>query len=82
MKRAWLVYQAGLANVFVGEVSDDSTRVMQSTFRDCEMYVRGFRDAGYPVHVMHCDVAGDVAGRGWADGPGELFSESKGWVTA
>lgn len=73
-----LVYQCGIANVFdISSASGDPIRLMQSGFRDCEMFLRGAAHAGVRTEIRHCDQAGDVAGSQWEPGAGELFVENK-----
>lgn len=73
IKRAMLVYQAGIANVF--EVScfnlagygREAIRLMQSDFKTCLAYVRGLGDCGVVVRSAHCNEAGDIVDRPWND---------------
>ena len=79
VKRAILVYQGGIANVF--EIRDTPEhvanatyrkRLLQSDFRTCESFARGLACAGVEVSSMACNQAGDIAGAQWGllgDGP-------------
>ena len=76
-----LVYQAGIANVFVFEeipvkdtrneanngltIGSDRVLVLQSDFRTCESFCRGLRTAGKLVRVAWCNQAGDIIGAFW-----------------
>lgn len=78
MRKAALVYQCGIANVF--ELDDDGVRIrrlLQHDFRTCEAFARGLRAAGVTVVTAHSDVAGDVASFPWSNGPGDIFSDAK-----
>lgn len=76
MKLAFLVYQCGLANVFIND-GVGPKRVMQHAFGPCEYFARGLKYAGYDVEVRHCDKAGDIAAEIWAKGRGETFADAK-----
>jgi hypothetical protein len=71
VRRAVLVYQAGIANVFAVEsfnMADsgrDAKRLLQSDFRSCEMFARGLEAAGVLVASAHCNQAGDIAHSAW-----------------
>ena len=73
VKRAVLVYQAGIANVFSVECFNlapygrDAKRLLQGTFQQCEWYARGLAAAGVPVTSMHCNQAGDISGSVWSE---------------
>lgn len=72
-KRAVLVYQAGIANVF--EVScfnanphgRNAKRLLQHAFGPCEWFVKGLAHAGYSVTSMQCNQAGDVTEAQWSE---------------
>jgi hypothetical protein len=80
-----LVYQNGLANVFVLETYQRpespegrmAKRVLQHDYSACEWFARGMGQCGATVDTYHCDELGDIAARPWKPGPGELFQESK-----
>lgn len=63
--RATIVYQTGIANVFCYELAPGRSllarRVMQGTFRDCEIFCHGLKFAGIPVEVASINKAGDIA---------------------
>ena len=72
VKRAILVYQAGLANVFevktISEVSarrGEAKRLMQHNFRLCEFFARGLEAAGCEVASMECNMPGDISSQTW-----------------
>jgi hypothetical protein len=73
-KKAVIVYQAGIANVFEVECFNmapygrEAVHIMQSDFRSCESYARGLKHAGYTVAVASCNKAGDVAHQTWIAG--------------
>ncbi len=83
VKRAVLVYQVGLANVFMVDpvVGADRIvgrrRMLQADYRSCELYAKGLRDAGSELEVAHCDEAGDVTRADWQPGAGDLWREKK-----
>lgn len=71
INRAFLVYQAGIANVFMVECANlapfgrEAKRLMQGDFRTCEAYARGLADAGVYVHSAACNRAGDIRDEQW-----------------
>jgi hypothetical protein len=77
---ARLVYQVGIANVFIIRQSGDIRRVQQGDYRSCEWMARGIRLAGVPLTTWHCDMAGDILPfkDRWQPGQGELWKEMKG----
>jgi hypothetical protein len=72
-KKAVLVYQAGIANVFevtsfnMSDFGRDARRIMQNAFGPCEWFARGLVAAGWTVCSAHCNEAGDIAGRKWTE---------------
>ena len=88
----YLVYQAGIANVFLvdafnlnadGGKSGGVQRLLQSTFSECEMFVRGMARAGASVRTAYCNQAGDISGSQWfSDLDNAPFSESQHPITA
>jgi hypothetical protein len=88
VKRAVLVYQVGIANVFAvdrwshGDPSKRRVRrLMQHAYRPCIDFARGLAAAGVMVRTAHCDECGDIADRPWTAGPGDLWRESKARIT-
>jgi hypothetical protein len=80
LRAAMLVYQCGIANVFGVYLERDGerrTRLMQHSFGACEHFAKGIAAAGVPVSVHHCDEAGDIIGREWRSGAGDMFREGK-----
>lgn len=72
MKKIYfLVYQAGIANVFVADVNNRKTvftnhrRINQLDFKSAENFCRGLREAGATVKVEWCNQAGDIAYSLW-----------------
>lgn len=71
MKKAVLVYQAGIANVFqvdcfnMAASGRKETRLLQADFRTCESFARGLAAAGVSVATAACNMAGDIARCGW-----------------
>ncbi len=71
--RAFLVYQAGIANVFAVECHNlkgygrDARRLWQGDFRSAEMFARGLGAAGTIVQSAACNQAGDIIGACWTD---------------
>ncbi len=63
----YLVYQAGIANVFEEVYNPylNRARVLQCDFRTCESFCRGLRRAGRVVHVAWCNQAGDITRELW-----------------
>jgi hypothetical protein len=77
IRKAVLVYQAGIANVFAVEsfnMSDygrDARRLLQSDFRTCESFARGLATAGVLVASAHCNMASDIVSQKWSE---DLFN--------
>lgn len=73
VKRAVLVYQAGIANVFevaafnMSDYGREARRLIQADFRTCESFARGLVAAGASVTSAHCNRAGDVAECHWSE---------------
>ena len=71
MKRAMLVYQAGIANVFevkcfnLGSFGRYAKRLLQADFRSCENFARGLSTAGVTVRTVACNQAGDIINETW-----------------
>lgn len=71
VKKAMLVYQAGLANVFwvesfnLADYGRDARRLLQADFRTCEVYTQGLMAAGATVRTAACNMAGDIARQLW-----------------
>lgn len=66
----YLVYQAGLANVFAKSSQAGEPRVrrlLQSDFRSCEMFARGMGEAGERVRTLACNQAGDIMAARWSE---------------
>ena len=73
-KKAVLVYQAGIANVFevasfnLSDYGRDAKRILQASFHTCETFARGLGHAGYLVGTASCNKAGDITGLPWTKG--------------
>ena len=69
--KAFLVYQAGIANVFeveafnLADYGRDARRLLQDDFRTCETFARGLAAAGATVRTAACNMAGDIARSRW-----------------
>ncbi len=76
-----LVYQAGIANVFkvdclnLRSYGREAKRVMQSSHRTCENFIRGLMQAGCTVGVLACNKAGDITNSKWEDHGSFPFDE-------
>lgn len=72
LKRAVLVYQAGIANVFAVECFNQhacdrkAKRLLQADFRSCEYFVKGLDAAGVKVKTLACNQAGDISEAHWS----------------
>lgn len=72
-KRAVLVYQAGIANVFavrslnMADYGRDARRLFQADFRSCENFARGLALAGIIVRSATCNMAGDIISQPWSE---------------
>ena len=72
MKKAMLVYQAGIANVFevacfnMADYGREARRLIQADFRTCEAFAQGLAAAGVKVATAACNQAGDIAGARWS----------------
>ncbi len=72
-RKAVLVYQAGIANVFTvksfnaADFGRDAWRVAQADFRTCEAFAAGLAFAGYKVATMACNQAGDITHSQWSE---------------
>lgn len=82
IKRAVLVYQAGIANVFRVSTFNQApherhaVRLLQSDFRMCESFARGLAAAGVTVTTFGCNQPGDVTNAHWSeDLEGQPFSD-------
>ena len=73
MERAFVVYQAGIANVFkvscfnLSNYGREAVRVYQGDFRGAEMLARGLASAGVVVRSAACNMAGDIKDLLWTD---------------
>ena len=73
IKRAMLVYQGGLANVFevksfnVANDNRNAKRLLQHTFGPCQWYAHGLGSAGTIVRTVGCNMAGDIINEKWTE---------------
>ena len=73
IRRAMLVYQAGIANVFAVKSFSltpggrDAVRLIQADFRTCEAFARGMAAARVIVRNAACNQAGDILHANWTD---------------
>lgn len=81
-KKFFLVYQAGIANVFqvkafnLADYGRDAKRVYQGDFRTAEAIARGLAIAGATVRTAASNRAGDIAHETWTeDLDSQPFSE-------
>lgn len=71
IKRAFLVYKAGIANVFqvdcmnISPFGRNAKRLMQSDFRSCAHFAQGLAAAGVIVDTVACNKAGDITDETW-----------------
>lgn len=63
---AVLVYQCGIANVFETLADGSRVRFLQADFDSCYWMARGLKTAGWVVHTMQCNRAGDIIGEAWS----------------
>lgn len=69
----FLVYQAGIANVFEVDCSNfkasgrKAERVLQGDFSSCELFARGLALGNHIVHTAACNRAGDVTNSDWSE---------------
>lgn len=72
-KRAVLVYQRGIANVFsvtsfnLSDYGRDAVRLLQAGFSECEWFARGMGAAGVVVRSAYCNLAGDASHATWRE---------------
>jgi hypothetical protein len=72
IKRAVLVYQAGIANVFAVDhfsltdaTKRNARRLRQHAFSSCVPYAQGLLAAGVDVRTAACNQAGDITDSAW-----------------
>lgn len=71
VKKAILVYQAGIANVFevesfnIADEGRNARRCYQGDFHGAIWYARGLAAAGCIVRTAACNQAGDIAQSTW-----------------
>lgn len=62
----YLVYQAGIANVFAKTAGNRAICLLQADFHSCEMFARGMGAAGEKVRTYTCNMAGDISEQPWS----------------
>lgn len=73
IRKAVLVYQAGIANVFavdafnMSDYGRGAVRLLQHSFTPCEYFARGLAAAGVKVATAQCSQAGDIASATWSE---------------
>lgn len=63
----YLVYQAGIANVFEVYANGNKKRLLQHAFSPCEWFAHGCSISGRRVRTMVCNQAGDIINSEWTD---------------
>jgi hypothetical protein len=69
--RVFLVYQAGIANVFrvssfnLADFGRDAERLMQGDFYGCVQFARGMGAMGAIVRTAACNKSGDILWECW-----------------
>ena len=72
-RKAVLVYQAGIANVFAVDCFNlnpfgrNAKRLLQGAFSSCEWFAKGLAAAGVKVATVHCNMAGDITNQIWSE---------------
>ena len=72
-KRAMLVYQGGLANVFevesfnLADYGREAKRLCQGSFGTCISFAQGLSYGGYIIRSAVCNKAGDIANALWSE---------------
>jgi hypothetical protein len=73
IKRAFLVYQGGIANVFavdclnLASFGRNAKRLYQGDFHSAAMIARGMAIAGVIVKTAACNQAGDIVDATWSE---------------
>jgi hypothetical protein len=73
VKKAILVYQAGIANVFsvdcynLANEGRNARRLFQGSFTSAVHFARGLAAAGVQVKTAACNRAGDIANAPWSE---------------
>lgn len=81
--KAALVYQAGIANVFMVDnffyqnaEKRNAQRLFQGAFHSAIMFAQGMKAAGATIETFGCNMAGDITNAEWTDALDDLpFSE-------
>ncbi|KKL52968.1 hypothetical protein LCGC14_2280120 [marine sediment metagenome] len=73
VKRAMLVYQGGIANVFavdsynLADSNRNAKRLFQGSFDSAVQFAAGLATAGAGIKTAACNMAGDIANQLWTD---------------
>ena len=73
-KKAVIVYQGGIANIFevdsfnLSNYGREARHILQSDFHTCEIFARGLGHAGYRVGSASCNKAGSIIDQKWTQG--------------
>ena len=73
IRKAVLVYQAGIANVFavdsfnLADYGRNAKRLIQADFHTCQSFAQGLSVAGIKVTSCACNQAGDIRESHWSD---------------
>src|SRR5262245_53263728 len=73
VRKAMLVYQAGIANVFevdafhLAPEGRNARRLMQNDFYTARIYCYGLAAAGATIRTAFCNQAGDITDETWSD---------------
>lgn len=88
MKKAMLVYQAGIANVFevdcfnLSGFGRNAKRLVQGSFAHCINFAQGLGAAGVIVATAACNKAGNIVDAHWTDDlDSQPFSEHLARIT-
>lgn len=60
-----------------GSLAAARKRLLQSSFAECEAFIRGAVTAGAACKIWHCDQTGNIETLIWKRGAGEMFTEHK-----
>lgn len=73
MKKAMLVYQGGIANVFevdcfnLNPFGRKAKRIYQGYFEGAQLFCQGLAVAGITVRTAGCNEAGDIMNSQWTE---------------
>lgn len=73
MKRAMLVYQGKIANVFevecfnLSKYGREAELLLRGCFGECEAFARSLGTAGVTIRTAACDQSGDITNATWSE---------------